>query len=388
MSASRRRFLAAGLALPAASSASRYEEQTTQTAPPKVIPARPKFQYKILGKTGLKVTTVGFGCMITSDGSVVERAADLGIRYFDTARGYMNGNNERMVGAALKRKRNDVTLSTKSHAGTKEEALRDLDTSLRELGTDHVDIWYLHAKSSPSEVKDELIEAQQIAKKAGKIRFAGVSTHSGQKELIPWLARNPNVDVILTAYNFTMQPFMMDVLDEAEKAGKGIVAMKVMAGGTRRMPPTDPNYTRLKREGAMLSALKWVLNNPHVHTTVPSMTDMDQLDDNLKAMSEFFGENDRKLLAMHLERTGSMYCRMCGECDGQCRKGLPVADVLRFLTYADGYGQFALGRERYQELEPAHASAKCADCPGCTVQCPYGVQVRAGVGRAQELFSC
>src|SRR4051812_16977743 len=130
MSASRRRFLAAGLALPAASSASRYEEQTPQATPAKP-PAQLSFQYKTLGKTGLKVTTVGFGCMVTSDGSVVERAADLGITYFDTARGYMGGNNERMVGAALKRKRKDVTLSTKSHAATKEDALRDLDTSLR-----------------------------------------------------------------------------------------------------------------------------------------------------------------------------------------------------------------------------------------------------------------
>lgn len=389
MSASRRRFLAAGLALPAASSASRYEEQTTPAPRPAgAAPAQLSFSYKTLGKTGLKVTRLGFGCMITSDGSVVERAADLGITYFDTARGYMSGNNERMVGAALKRKRKDVVLSTKSHAATKEEALRELDTSLKELGTDYVDIWYLHGKSKPEEVTDTLIQAQQEAKKAGKIRFAGVSTHGGQQQLIPALAKNPNIDVILTTYNFTMEPFMNAVIEEAEKAGKGIVAMKVMAGGTRRVRPTDPNYARLTREGAMPAALKWVLNNAHVHTTVPSMTDMDQLDENLKAMAGPFGENERKLLALHLNRIGPMYCRMCGECAGQCRKGLPVADVLRFLTYAEGYGQFALGRERYLELDAEHASAKCGDCPGCTVQCPYGVRVAQAVGRAQELFAC
>src|SRR5215475_7064883 len=114
----RRRFLAAGLAMPAAASASRYEEQATPQSPIRP-PAAPVFRYKTLGKTGLKVTTVGFGCMITSDGSVVERAADLGITYFDTARGYQGGNNERMVGAALKRKRKDVVLSTKTAARTK-----------------------------------------------------------------------------------------------------------------------------------------------------------------------------------------------------------------------------------------------------------------------------
>lgn len=387
MSSSRRRFLAAGLALPAAASATRYEEQAQSQTPSRGL-STPAFRYKTLGKTGLKVTTLGFGCMVTSDGSVVERAADLGITYFDTARGYMGGNNERMVGAALKRKRNDITLSTKTHAGTMAEALLDLDTSLRELGTDHVDIWYLHAKTKPEEVTDELIAAQQAAKKAGKIRFAGVSSHSGQKELLPWLAKNPNVDVVLTAYNFTQEAFMNDVIAEVEKAGKGVVAMKVMAGGLRTARPGTPNYEKFKRDGALPAALQWVLQNPNVHTTIPSMTDMDQLEENLKAMSQPFGEPQKKLLAMHLREISPSYCRMCGECDGQCRKGLPVADVLRFLTYAEGYGQFGLARERYQELDPAHANAKCADCPGCTVQCPYGVKVASRLIRAQELFAC
>ena len=327
--------------------------------------------------------------MITSDGSVIERAADLGITYFDTARGYQSGNNERMVGAALKKKRKDLVLSTKTEGRTKQEALAQLDTSLKELGTDYVDIWYLHAKTKPADVTDDLIEAQQIAKKAGKIRFAGVSTHSGQQELIPFLAKNPNVDVILTQYNFTMEPFMNEVIDEAAKAGKGIVAMKVMAGGFRRPQPGDPIQEKLKRDGAMLAALKWVVRNPNVDTTVPSMTDMDQLDENLKAIGAAVLRGRREdCWPLQLDHIRPMYCRMCGECDGQCRQGLPVADVLRFLTYADGYGQFALGRERFLGLDAAHTAVRCSDCPGCTVQCPYGVQVAERLIRAQDLFAC
>ena len=76
--------------------------------PPRAGSAAPAIEYRVLGKTGLKVTTVGFGCMITSDGSVIERAADMGITYFDTARVYQNGNNERMVGAALKNRRKNT----------------------------------------------------------------------------------------------------------------------------------------------------------------------------------------------------------------------------------------------------------------------------------------
>jgi hypothetical protein len=346
-----------------------------------------KLNYKTLGRTGLKVTTVGFGCMITSDPSVIERAADAGINYFDTARGYQHGNNERMVGAALGAKRKQIVLSTKSGAQNKQGLLSDLDTSLHELNTDYVDIWYLHGKGSATEIRDDMIEAQQIAKKQGKIRFAGVSTHGGQKELLPWLAQKGAFDVVLTAYNFSMDPAMQQAIETAAKAGMGVVGMKVMAGGFRSLRPDDPPYMRLQRQGALLAALKWVINKPGISTTIPSMTDTDQLEENLKAMEHPFSESDEKLLAAHLEMIRPLYCRMCGECDGACQKGLPVADVLRCLTYSDGYGQFALGRERYREISAEFSTSGCGDCAECTVKCPHGVRVSDRMSRAQELFA-
>ena len=218
--------------------------------------------------------------------------------------------------------------------------------------------------------------------------IAGVSTHSGQPELMPFLAKNPHIDVILTSFNFTMDPVMKTLVADAVAAGKGIVAMKVMAGGFRRIQPNDPNYSKLKADGGMLSALKWVVRDPNVHTTIPSMTDMDQLDENLKAMAEPYGAADQKLLGARLDFIRPFYCRMCGQCDGQCRQGLPVADMLRYVTYADGYGQFALGREHFMELAPEHAAVECRDCPGCTVECPHGVKVARQLIRAQELFKC
>jgi predicted aldo/keto reductase-like oxidoreductase len=325
--------------------------------------------------------------MITSDPSVIERAADVGINYFDTARGYQHGNNERMVGAALGARRKQIVLSTKSAAQNKEGLLSDLDTSLHELNTDYVDIWYLHGKGSAADIREDMIEAQQIAKKQGKMRFAGVSTHGGQKELLPWLAQKGVFDVVLTAYNFSMDPGMEQAIGAATKAGMGVVGMKVMAGGFRSLKPDDPIYQKLQRQGALLAALKWVIDKPGISTTIPSMTDMDQLEENLKAMEHRFSVSDEKLLAAHLEMIRPLYCRMCGKCDGACQKGLPVADVLRCLTYSDGYGQFALGRERYLELASKLGEVRCGDCTECTVQCPHGVRVPDRMARAQELFA-
>jgi predicted aldo/keto reductase-like oxidoreductase len=387
-SSSRRNFLAAGLAMPAAALANTAGAPSPAAPPPQgAVRDTPKFTYRSLGKTGLKPTAVGFGCMITSDQSVIERAADVGITYFDTARGYQGGNNERMVGAALKAKRKSLILSSKSHAATKEAALADLDKSLSELGTDYLDIWYLHAKSKGSDLTDELMEAQQIAKQRGKIRFAGFSTHSGHGDVIPAGIAKKHFDVILTSYNFTMDPSMDGLIKAAKDAGIGIVAMKVMSGGFRQVKPGNPRYPIFQRDGAMLSMLKWVLRNPNVDTTIPSITDLDQLDQNLKAMSEPFSGADEKLLAAKLEQIRPLYCSMCGSCEGVCAKGLPVSDLIRYVSYAEGYGQFSMAREQFLELPRQLRDVRCADCERCTVACPNGVRVSERVARAQELFA-
>jgi hypothetical protein len=386
---SRREFLTAsafaGLALPVAAEAAIDRDKP---APPAAAPtpaaAPPVIRKRKLGKTGVETTEVALGCMITSDQSVIERAADLGVNLFDTARGYQSGNNERLVGAALKGRRDKVLISTKSHGGTKAEALAHLEESLRQLGTDHVDIWYLHGKKAPAEITDELLDAQRTAKEQGKIRFAGVSLHSGHAEVIP-AAIEKKMDVVLVTYNFTMGDRIDPLLRSAHEAGVGVVAMKVMAGG--RDDKAKAARDKLASRGGMLSALKWVLRSPYVHATIPSTTDMAQLDENLRAMAEPWTPADEEKLVAWRERVRPDYCSMCGQCEGTCPKGLPVADVLRYLTYADGYGQFALGREQFLALPAALRDVRCVDCAACAVRCHEGVEVARRLARAQALFA-
>jgi predicted aldo/keto reductase-like oxidoreductase len=375
----RRTFLAGSLAIPAVAAG----EQNSKLEP------------RLLGKTGLKVSPLGFGCMTTSDPAVIERAADSGINYFDTARVYQNGNNERMLGAALGGKRRNVIVSSKTAAQTKEAALADLDTSLRELHTDYLDIWYLHNRSTPEELNDGLFEAQEIARKAGKIRFAGVSTHLNMHEMLPYLVKLGRTDVVLTTYNFSMKPEVTSAIEAAHRAGMGIVAMKALAGGFSRIQRGDRLYgvqpdaltATLRQDGALLAAIKWVLKNQSVDTAIVCMTDFDQLDENLRALSERYGPKDGKLLAAQLAWIRPLYCRSCGACTGACPNGVPVPEVLRILSYADGYGEFALARERFLELPLEQRSVRCGDCAECAVQCGNGVRVRERLARAQELFA-
>jgi len=373
MSLSRRTFFAApaALAVPVASSAA------------------PAVTYRTLGRTGLKVSSVAFGCMVTSDSTVIERAVDAGINYFDTARVYSGGNNERMVGAALKPHRKNLVISSKTTARDKAGALKDLDTSLAELQTDHLDIWFLHAKDKPEHLTPDLLEAQAEAKKAGKIRFAGVSLHNGHAELIPAAIKSGVMDVVLTTYNFAMGAQMEPIIRQLHEANIGTVAMKVMAGSIKLDRSYDYERAKeaMKKPGAALAALKWALRVPFIHTTIPSIKDADQLEENLRAMREPYQKGDATLLAAHLEKIAPLYCRMCGSCRGACPQGLPVSDMLRYLTYAEGYGEFALARENYQSMTPAQQAVRCGDCRQCAIDCPNGVRVRERLIRTQDLLA-
>ena len=162
--------------------------------------------YRTLGKTGLKVTSLSFGCMTTSDASVIERAADLGIIHFDTARSYQSGNNERMVGAALKSRRKRSVISSKSGGQDREGGPRRPGHQPARAGNRlprH--LVPAQPRTSPAEVTDDLLEAQRIAKKAGKIRFAGVSTHFNMDRMLAHLVKLGQTDVVLTTYNFAMR---------------------------------------------------------------------------------------------------------------------------------------------------------------------------------------
>lgn len=372
----RRNFLAAGLAVPAA----------TMTLPQKPAAVAPSgaLAFRTLGKTGLRVTTVGFGCMVTSDASVIERAAEMGINYFDTARVYSRGNNERMVASALKGRRQRVILSTKSVARTGSDARADLETSLRELGTDYIDIWYMHFRDDPAAITDELVRVWEDAKKEGKIRHIGVSTHN-PSAIVDRVLETGKIEVVLSVYNFAIGSQHDAAFGRLHKAGIGLVAMKVMAPAARAFG-FQSSGRHMEQPGGALAALKWVLRNERFATTIPSMTDMEQLEENFRAMAEPFTPTDEKILVAINEQIRPLYCRMCYRCTGQCPKGAAVPETLRYLSYADFYGQFALGREHFAQLPESARNVRCRDCAVCAVRCPNGVHVAERMIRAQELF--
>jgi predicted aldo/keto reductase-like oxidoreductase len=373
---SRRKFLQAGLVLPGAGLFASYYSDTLGQAPAGVV-------YRTLGNTGLKVSGVGCGIGLIPDPVVLVRAVDLGVNYFDTARMYEKGKSEEIAGAALRGRRNKIVLASKTDALTKADVFKDMDESLRALQTNHVDIWHLHSRDTPDMITDEAVEACEMLKEQGKTRFIGVSAHD-INAVVDKILKIGKFDVVQTTYSYAIGSYFRNAsIKRLYDAGIGVVAMKVIIAVAGFIPPKD---FRLKDEGP-LAAIKWVLTNPLISTTVPFAKNTTELEMNFRAMTEPYTPEDEKMLYVRNEKTRSRYCRMCYECKGRCPKGVPVTDELRYLAYNDFGGDFHQARENFKRLPKEIRAVHCSDCSTCTIECPNGVEVRNRLIRAQNLLA-
>ena len=375
---SRRQFLQAGLALPAAGLVS-------STGLDSAFQASPEIRYRTLGKTGLKVSGVGYGIGFVPIPEVVARALDMGVNYFDTSRDY--GDSEKIFSGVIKgRQRDKIVIATKSGSSKKDAIIKDLETSLKVLGTDYVDILHLHGRDNPAQIPDEAIEALEECKKSGKARFIGFSCHD-PNNMVDFVIKTGKFDVIQTTYSFPIGGIYRDrAIKKLHEAGIGVIAMKVVVALTGLNLKTVDNPPATKGEGP-LAGIKWVLQNPAIGTTVPHMKTIPELEMNFRAMSEPYTPNDEKLLFSLNEQIRPDYCRMCYECKGQCPKGMPVTDVLRFLAYHDFCGNYHQAVVNFRDLAKEVRDVRCSDCSSCAIQCPNGVHVQDRLVRAQELLA-
>jgi aryl-alcohol dehydrogenase-like predicted oxidoreductase len=359
---SRRAFLALGAAAAAA-----------PLVPAGARAARPAT--RVLGRTRLAVSEVGMGVMITPTPDVVRAALDAGVTYFDTARAYMGGRNEAILGEGLGARRTHVTVATKCHPhGGAQAIVASCEESLRALGTDYVDILQLHGLTSREEVLDpRSIEGLETLRAAGKIRFAGVTTHTNMAEVIGAAVEAKVYDTVLTAFNFRNPAGLGEAVASAADAGVGVIAMKVMAGGY-----PDAGFPGLN---PFQAALRWVLRQKGVATSIPSLVTYEQLEQNLAAASASFGALDALSLGAYARAIEGRHCRLCGGCAGQCPRGADVPALMRALMYAEGYGQPGLARETL-----AAAGCPCAGCGECTVTCRGGIRVPGRIAAALRLL--
>jgi uncharacterized protein len=365
---------------------------------PRLIGAASSFEEKnvvtrTLGKTGLKVPVISFGVMRSDNPGLCKAAYDKGIRLFDTANGYQGGNNEIMLGKFFKDfKRSDFILATKVKPGqdregkptdqaTGEKFLELFDTSLSRLQLDYVDILYIHDVSNPELLEHKpIVNAIKKLKKEGRIKFMGFSTHRNEPAVINAAADASIWDVILTQYNYRLAYIddLKAAVKKAAGAGIGIVAMKTLSGGGF----LDRERTKPMNTTA---ALKWVLSNPDVHTSIPGMTNFDQLDLNAKILEDITLSDQEKNDLVADNALPGLFCSGCKNCLASCRKSLPVPDLMKAYMYTYGYSMPSMGQNLIAEI--GTTSDPCSGCTSCNINCSRNFDIRERIADVSRLVS-
>ncbi|MCX5835041.1 MAG: aldo/keto reductase [Deltaproteobacteria bacterium] len=341
----------------------------------------PKPVYRTLGRTGLKITVVSFGAMLTPEPEVIAMAFDHGVNYVDTARSYMSGRNEEIVGKALKGRRNKVYVATKirSSSRKKEAMFRNVEESLQALGTDHIDVIQLHGLDGRDRVfSPETREALVRLKEQGKVRFFGVTTHTNQAEVLNALVDDPErfFDTALVAYNFKSDADVKEAIARAAQAKIGIVAMKTQAGGykTDALGPISPHQ----------AALKWVLKDRNVTAAIPGMRDTEEFREDIAVMGMRFKYVDGLILKGYGAAIQPYYCHLCGKCEPSCPVGVEISTINRCLMYVEAYGSLELARSTYRKIPSTRSASSCLDCGDCLARCVNGLDIRLKMQRARK----
>lgn len=262
---------------------------------------------RILGKTGLEVTTLCYGASRTNEPSLVRRALSSGINFIDTGRSYFNGQNEVMVGNVLKDIRKDLVILTKVKVRLREKGemlhtnsavkkinsilKSSLEASLKALQTDYIDILLIHGATSEEIIHHEnVLDFFQKEKKRGVIRACGFSSHNNQIQLLKSTNEKKFYDVVMIPYthkgsfihsdsghqSMYNQQSLEAELTKAEKNNIGIIAMKTCSGG--------PYAKEKGSEQTFSGAIGWVLGHSFIHSAVVAMANNKEIDEDIQVM--------------------------------------------------------------------------------------------------------
>ena len=332
-------------------------------------------EYRTLGKTGLKISRMGFGGIpiqrIDAEGTkrLMRKLLDSGVNYIDTARGYTV--SEEYLGYGLEGIREHFVLATKSMSRTAEAMARDIDISLGNLRTDYIDLYQLH-NVPPADLETVTapggaLEALQAAKTAGKIGHIGITAHS--VETFRLALELPWVETIMFPFNI-VEDQAEDLIAACRERNIGVIDMKPLAGGAI--------------EDARL-ALRYVCANPDVTVTIPGMAEIAELEQNLEAVNDAspLTPEEKAGFAAVRSALGTQFCRRCNYCQ-PCSAGINISGVFLFEGYLSRYGLADWAKERYAALDKK--ASDCIGCGACESRCPYNLPIRKMLKQAAEKF--
>jgi predicted aldo/keto reductase-like oxidoreductase len=318
--------------------------------------------------------------------NLIREALDQGVKLLATHEYYQNGNNEKMVGEVLKdRPRDSCMILTGTGEGLEidfkngrfgpktnvDVFVESVNGCLERLQVDYVDILNApYAGSREAVFYEPVLKTMERIKKQGKARFIGIASHNIEHEAIRDAVDTGIYDMVTIAYNFrkTNHQEMVEAMQYAAEKGLGIIGMKTMAGVYWDKQKQQPINTK--------AALKWVLQNENIHTTIPDCSTFNELHQDLDIMADM-DLADEELMDLNPpagDTTTGIYCQQCNRCLAQCPENLDIPNLMRSYMYAYGYRNLGLARQTLDRTGMPPSS--CEYCRECKVNCTMGFDVK------------
>jgi uncharacterized protein len=334
-----------------------------------------------LGKTGEKVTILGFGGAVTVTPQLLNASLAEGVTYLDTAQSYGKGNSEKNVGKILAAngRRKDCFIVTKCGNHKTGPFTESLETSFERLQTDYVDLYYLHNLGDPERLDNELKATAEKLKKEKKIRYFGFSSHHAG--MVPTLNRAAEVgfvDVIMLKYNFKSyeDKELNKALDRCAKAGIGLVAMKTQQGAEESFQDRV-NPFKEKGFNQYQATLRAVWKDDRIHSIVSAMKNVKQVRENTAAArNKKLSRGEQEALEQYAAATDRLYCRGCAQhCEPCVDAPVQIADTLRYRMYHNNYGDREQARELFRALPRQARQIAGVDFSAAEAACPHGLAI-------------
>jgi len=345
-----------------------------------------KIKKRILGRTGVEVTELGFGGIpiipLPQDKAVriLHRALDRGINYLDTARAY--GTSETKIGEVMKTRREECFLATKTHFYGAQEARQALKTSMKELQTNVIDLYQIHDLSSRERYEKAMgkggaLEELFRARDRGRVRFLGVTGHN--IELLMEALDSGHFDAILCVYNLAIPDAKDVLLPKAQSMNVGVAVMKPLSGGAL--------FALSKNRITPHEALRFVLSNPNITTALGGAKLIRDIEQNVRIAKTYLPmtEQEATPLVEMAKKLGEAVCRNCRYCEN-CPEHIPVPTIMQLFDHSKAFGyEWPKHRKIYAAL-PVKADV-CTQCGACEKSCPFKLPVRQRLAQAHKRFN-
>lgn len=322
---------------------------------------------RTLGKTNFEVSVIGFGGIpiqrVDREMAIklIQKASEMGINFIDTARGY--GKSEELIGYGLQEcGRDKWIVATKSPVRDYEGMKKEIETSLKNLKTDVIDLYQLHLVKTEEQYSkimgsDGALRALKEAKEQGLIREIGITSHD-----VHILEKAIETEEFATI-QFPYSPVERqgeDLFKRAKELNIGVIIMKPVAGGAIKNVDLS---------------LRFIVENPNISVVIPGMDKVEQIVENSMIGNEYrpLTSEEREIIFKEAEELGTQFCRRCGYC-APCPEGIDIPTMFILEGYYSRYDLKDWAKQRYGGLD-IKASA-CKKCGICETRCPYDLPIR------------